>query len=433
MNTGAPVVVLDDDPTGTQAVRDVPVVFAWPPATLRKVLQPAPAAVHLVTNVRAVDPRRAYEITRSAAESALSASPGSRVVLRGDSTLRGHVYEEYRGLCDALRAARPPAILLVPALPAAGRVTRDGTHYLVRDGRAVALHETEYAGDGAFAYRSAHLLEWADERSGGAIGAREGETISLDVLRSGGASAVAATLLKAADRARPAAVAPDAESIADLQLIADGLRLAERAGADVIVRCAPAFVGVLVGNLATELVPAPETRHGVLVVCGSYVPGSTRQLMHLRDELGLEVIELDPVLLAGPAADAETAVEAAARRARQDLERRGVAVVATARTRPEATRNMTSGMAIAQRLASVVPAVGSAADVIVAKGGITSAITLTHGVDVDYAWVRGPILSGVSLWEADGPRGRVAYVVVPGNVGSDNVLTQLVQAVAPKV
>ena len=60
-------------------------------------------------------------------------------------------------------------LLLVPALPASGRVTVGGVHMLERDGARVPLHETEYARDGALSYSSADLAAWADERSGGQL------------------------------------------------------------------------------------------------------------------------------------------------------------------------------------------------------------------------------------------------------------------------
>src|SRR4029077_2099967 len=100
----------------------------------------------------------------SAASAARAAFPDARLLLRGDSTLRGHVYEEYDAARTALgHPGGAVPLLLVPAFPAAGRVTVDGVHLLERDGARVPLHDTEYATDGALAYADARLAQWADD------------------------------------------------------------------------------------------------------------------------------------------------------------------------------------------------------------------------------------------------------------------------------
>jgi uncharacterized protein YgbK (DUF1537 family) len=69
-------------------------------------------------------------------------------------------------------------------------------------------------------------------------------------------------------------------------------------------------------------------------------------------------------------------------------------------------------------------------DVIVAKGGITAAVTLRDGVGAAEAEVVGPVEPGVSRWFARWPDGEpLDYVVVPGNVGDDELLARLVAAI----
>ena len=162
----APLIVLDDDPTGTQAVADTPVLLQWDADRVAKAAAAAPA-VHLLTNSRAFAPARAGAVVRDAAEAAVEAFGRPRLLLRGDSTLRAHLLEEYQAVAEARFGGRPVPILLVPALPAAGRVTVGGVHFIERDGIRVPLHETEYARDGGFAYSDASLLGPREERSGG--------------------------------------------------------------------------------------------------------------------------------------------------------------------------------------------------------------------------------------------------------------------------
>ena len=50
-------------------------------------------------------------------------------------------------------------------------------------------------------------------------------------------------------------------------------------------------------------------------------------------------------------------------------------------------------------------------------------MTLRVGFGVDEADVIGPVLPGVSHWRA----GTLDYLVVPGNVGDDDLLRELVR------
>ncbi len=422
-----PLIVLDDDPTGTQAVADVPVLLEWDVQLIREAAGSGSPAVHLLTNSRAFPPARAAEIVRDAAEAAVAALGRPRLALRGDSTLRAHLLEEYLAVRDAAFPGRNPPLLLVPALPHAGRITVGGIHLIERDGKRVPLHKTEYGADPGFAYRDARLLQWAEDRSSGFFRRRAGREVHLESLRSEGPQAVARALVELAETGAPAACAPDAETLDDLATIAKGLRAAEAAGADVLVRSAPTFIGVLAGNLATRRVKPPSARGRLLVVCGSYVPASTRQLAVVVDAYPSSLVEVDVLAFAGEdaAAEVERAAAAAARRLEQD----GLAVVATPRTRSEATRSFEAGERIAANLARVVRAVDPPPGAVLSKGGITSAVTARLGLGARRALVRGPLVDGVALWQVEGDRGRLPYVVFPGNVGADGTLLEVVRLI----
>jgi uncharacterized protein YgbK (DUF1537 family) len=423
-----PLVLLDDDPTGTQALREVPVFLRWEDtALLASALVGDAATADLLTNSRALAPAEAERVTRGAAEAALAAAADARLVLRGDSTLRGHQLEEYRAVRDVAFPGRDPVLMLVPALPAAGRVTRSGIHWLVQDGRRVPVSETEYATDRSFGYRSARLTEWAEERSDGHFAASDGIEVPLADVHERGGSSVAGALEDAARLGRPAACVPDAETVEDLELVAAGLLEAEARGVEVVVRCAPTFAAVLAGRLATAAIAPPRADDGLLVICGSYVSRTTRQLEHLCKSRRLEPQLVDPAALCGDGAGAEVARVTAA--TGRDLETRGIAVVATPRGAPAAGDLLATGARVAAGLAQIAGALPALPRTVFAKGGITSAVVLRDGLGVTRAQVAGPVAPGVALWRADS-RGRpVDYVVVPGNVGAEDLLVELADLV----
>ena len=253
--------VLDDDPTGVDARRDPRAAGAG----TRHGSGPRSPDVRQSTRSRIPAPcrRSVRRFIADATRAALEGAPGAAVVLRGDSTCAVIPLEEYLGVRDVVAPAGRPVLLLAPALLSAGRVTV-GVH--LRPGRAA--HGA--ARDRVRARRGVRVLERAAARvGGGAVGwalpgtCRPGA--ALDVLRTRGPAAVTDALLALSASGAPAVLAPDAETLEDLEIVADGYRAATADRASVIVRCAPTFA-VLAGPLAPAR-PAALAREGVLVVC----------------------------------------------------------------------------------------------------------------------------------------------------------------------
>lgn len=420
---GRPTHILDDDPTGTQSVEAAPVVL-WPHNDRPESPLPSGRVVYHLTNTRALTPMGAAELVVRVVDRIIAIEPSARIVLRGDSTLRGHVYEEYKA---AAKAAfhEPPVLLLVPAMPDAGRVTVNGVH-LVDDGqtrRPVA--STPYAADPRLGYRNSELLEWAAERSAGALPANHGNLVTLDDLATRGADAVAETLIDMSRLGRAAVCAVDAVTHDDLEIIAEGLAASENAGANVLVRSAPPFAAILGNCLATRLRPVPQADR-VLVVCGSFVPLATQQLASLSAVYPDVVVEADiRALVESPAA--EQARLAAALNER--LQNVNVAVLATPRNPPSSKVSFDDSLRIAEHLAATLRQLPELPRVIVAKGGITSATVASVGLAAETAWVEGPAMTGVATWKVGDADGAVRLLVVPGNVGNADLLMELVSKV----
>ncbi|MEX2532685.1 MAG: four-carbon acid sugar kinase family protein [Nitriliruptoraceae bacterium] len=426
------LIVLDDDPTGTQLVTDVPVLLdAFNDTARASAFASNPPAVHVVTNSRAAEPTTVTKLIRDTLNTLADVAPTNPVLLRGDSTLRAHLLEEYVGVCQARHAGTTPPLLFVPALPSAGRITKNGVHLLERDGTETPLHATEYATDGVFTYTDAHLLRYAQQRSDGFFQAQDGVTCATKDLETGGATYVCEILTRLAESHKPAVFAPDVTELLHLGIIADGLALATANGVPVVVRAAPAFAAVHAGTLAQQLIEVTPA-NGIIVMVGSYVPTTTRQLAHLAKTRALQVIEADVIALA---ADEQTAQAESMRLANAidgALTTGGLAVVATPRTRPNETINLAAGERIATNFAATLRHVTATFDALIAKGGITSTLTAQIGLNAAHAHVVGPVITGVSQWQIKRDRlPAVAYFVVPGNVGDDACLTDLVALLDP--
>ena len=96
------LVALDDDPTGTQTCHGIPVLTTWSvPALSAEFAQTAPGSgFFILTNSRALFGPAAKALIVEICQNLKEAAGGRpfEVVLRGDSTLRGHFPLE----CDAV-------------------------------------------------------------------------------------------------------------------------------------------------------------------------------------------------------------------------------------------------------------------------------------------------------------------------------------------
>jgi uncharacterized protein YgbK (DUF1537 family) len=249
--------------------------------------------------------------------------------------------------------------------------------------------------------------------------------VPLAQLRSRhGQKAVADALATAAAIGRPAVVVPDCETDRDLARIAEGLRSAEAAGVPALVRSAPAFAAALTGATAVEPPDPPSGDSGVLVLCGSFVSTSTAQVKQLEVAYPGITVEVRAATLASNDWAAE--VQRVAEAARTRIGHGGVACVTTERIRDPGLVSPASQQRTATALAQVARHVD--AGVVVAKGGITSAVTAREGLDAYAARVLGPVKPGVALWRLNDGRN---YLVVPGNVGGPGLLADLVASILP--
>ncbi|AXH35644.1 hypothetical protein DVJ78_09725 [Humibacter sp. BT305] len=409
-------VILDDDPTGTQSASGVPVLLTTSEELLRDALGEHDS-VYVLTNSRAIGEADAVElVTRIRRESeAAAASLGQSVqfVLRGDSTLRGHVFPETEAFLT------PEAIVVfVPAFPDGGRTTVDGVHYVAVDGVRMRADETEFAEDPVFPFGTAVLVDYVAEKSG-----RRAYGFTLAELRDDPARLV--QLLRTAPAG--AVVVPDAETNDDVRAIARAIEAARDAGRTIVVRSAAPLAAALAGVesdglLATPLVPQ---RVRTLLVCGSHTAGATAQLALVGERFGpFSVIDTEDALL-DPAAEGRRAAEAA----RPLLESRGIAVVTTERVRSASHNTLQHGEKVMTALTTSVRDLLPDVDVVVSKGGITSADVARLGLGATRAVVIGQVLAGVSVWRLTVADGRsLLYVVVPGNVGGPSTLLDVLTA-----
>lgn len=437
------VVVLDDDPTGTQTVHGVPVLTEWPVELLVEALRSDYPAFYLLTNSRSLPEDKARALNIAIASNLTQAREISgcdfTIISRSDSTLRGHFPAELQALEDTLGSF--DAWLVIPFFPEGGRFTLDDFHYVAEGEWLTPVGQTEFARDASFGYHSSNLREWVSEKSAtfrggrveGRIPASQVASIALEDLRQDGPQQVARRLL-----ALPhgAVCVVNACSYRDLEVLVLALLDAEAQGRRYLYRTAASFVRVRAGIEPQALLTSADldlpSGPGGLVVAGSYVPKTTVQIDWLVRETNIHAVEVSAENLL----EERTREEEIARVLREvnGLIAAGRdTLVYTSRaliTAASAEGSLAIGRAISEGLTAIVRRLAARPRYLLAKGGITSSDIATRGLGIRRALVAGQVLPGVPVWQA-GPESRfpeLTYIVFPGNVGEPDALARVVRA-----
>jgi uncharacterized protein YgbK (DUF1537 family) len=434
------IVVLDDDPTGTQTVHRVPVLTDWSVEFLRTELEDDSPAFYLLTNSRSLTLPEAQalnaEIGRNLTEASRLAGREFVVVSRSDSTLRGHYPGEVEALAEALEIDFD-SCLIIPFFLEGGRYTIDDVHYVAEGELLVPAGETESAQDAVFGYKASNLREWVAEKTRGGVPVAEVGSISIDTIRQSGAEQVAATLL---NLKRDGVCVVNAASYRDLEVFVLGLLTAEAQSRRFLYRTAASFVRVRAGIPPRPLLTRRELNlpdsGGGLFVIGSYVPRTTSQIKALLEQTDIYSLEINvEALLEAKGRSAE--IRRVTGEAEAELGRgKDVAIYTSRRllTGEDAARSLSIGQQISDSLVTIIRSLTTRPRYLLAKGGITSSDVATQGLAVKKATVLGQILPGVPVWQL-GQESRypgMPYIVFPGNVGGPEALVDIAKALAPE-
>jgi len=432
------IIVLDDDPTGSQTVHGCLLLTRWDVATLREAVTDDSPLFFVLTNTRGMSAGRAAAVTRAVCHNLKTAlaeldAAGQGVnpilVSRSDSTLRGHYPVETDVIAEELGPF--DAHFMVPAFFEGGRITRDSVHYLLVDGRPVPVHETEFARDSVFGYRHSFLPDYVEEKTRGRIKAGDVQRFLLADVRG-----------DSGERLRGlhgnVCCVVDCEAQADLNHFAGQLREAAAEGKRFLFRSGASLLTALAG-LPPQPVPAEAMREYVrggragAVIVGSHVKKTTQQLEQLLQMPGTVAVEVD-VDGIGPQRDALLA-EAVSRCELAHAAGK-TPVVYTSRVErqfPDQAARLAFGEAVSAFLMDVVRGLPATLGFLISKGGITSNDVLSDGLALRTSRVLGQILPGCSVVRcpADHPRfPQLPVVIFPGNVGDERALAVAYQRLA---
>jgi len=424
------IIVLDDDPTGSQTVHGCLLLTRWDKDTLREAITDDSPLFFVLTNTRGMAAKPAADITREVCRNLKLALAELKkigrdinpiLVSRSDSTLRGHYPVETDVIAEELGPF--DAHFLVPAFFEGGRLTRDSIHYLLVNGKETPVHETEFARDSVFGYRYSYLPDYVEEKTAGRIKATQVERFLLRDVRGDSLP----RLMQLHDNV---CCVVDAENQRDLNHFAEQLRAAAGNGKRFLFRSAASLLTAL-ARLPGQPVAAQDMakyvrggRPGAVIV-GSHVKKTTLQLEQLLKMAGIVPIEVDVERLP----EKRDALLAEIVRQCEQCHAAGLTpVVFTSRLEKafsdQATR-LAFGDMVSAFLMDVVRKLPKNLGFLISKGGITSNDVLSSGLALRTSRVVGQILPGCSVvcCPPDHPRyPDLPVVIFPGNVGDEQAL-----------
>ncbi len=433
MKTNQPkIIVLDDDPTGSQTVHSCLLLLRWDVPTLRLGLRDDAPIFFVLTNTRAMTPDQAAITTKEVCQNLKAAIVAEGitdflVVSRSDSTLRGHYPIETNVIAEELGGF--DAHFLTPAFFEGGRVTIDSTHYLLIDGVKTPVHQTEFAQDSVFGYSHSYLPDYVAEKTQGKIPAAQVERFTLADIRQG----TKARLLNLQDNQ---CVVVDGETQADFDRLAEDLLSTAAMGKRFLFRSAASLLTSIAQLGQQPIAPEamanykPSNQPGVFIV-GSHVRKTTQQLEKLLQESEIAGIEVDVTRLRDFPTQRNDLLQAILADVEQAFVRDRTPVVYTSRQELSFTniqQRLDFGSAVSTLLMDVVRGLPPQIGFLVSKGGITSNDVLSDGLALTTARLLGQIIPGCSIVRTpqDHPHFPLLPVVLfPGNVGKPDSLVSV--------
>ena len=424
------IIVLDDDPTGSQTVHSCLLLTQWDVETLKLGLMDAVPIFFILTNTRALTPTQAGAVTREVCQNLKIALQETDitdflVVSRSDSTLRGHYPIETDVIAAELGGF--DAHFLMPAFFEGGRITRDSIHYLLVNGVETPVHTTEFAQDSVFGYSYSYLPDYVAEKTQGQIPADRVIRFLLDEVRTGSLDR-----LMQLERNRCCVV--DGERQSDFDRFAVDIITAASRGKKFLFRSGASILTSL-AHLGPQPTPATEMYQYVrdgkpgAIIIGSHVKKTTAQLAQLLKTQGIVGVEIDVSELIGEDPTMRARLLATIIDRINTIHQAGN-TPAIYTSRQELTFNsiqirLKFGEAVSALLMDIIRALPDDLGFLISKGGITSNDTLSRGLALHTARLLGQILSGCSaiVTPPDHPQfPNLPVVLFPGNVGDEQAL-----------
>jgi len=425
------IIVLDDDPTGTQTVKDLPVYTEWSEELIEDGFKQSNNMFYILTNSRALNEEETTilhkEISSNIEKVSQRLNHPYLIISRGDSTLRGHFYLEPKVLDDASTSGFD-AIFYLPEFFEGDRFTYNGVHYLKEDGDYIPVSQSEFSNDTTFGFKSETMADFIEEKSKGAIESNQVYHITLEQIRKRKKKEIF-NVFEALNNLD--AVVVDALNDEDMDYFSACLtEYLAKNNKKFIFRTAASFVKAMCetpGEII-NLKNYKQNNNGGIIIVGSHVKKTSDQLNHLLNNTNIHSIEFDVKQVTKDTLnkyikEKTTQVE--------EIISNGEDVVVYTSRDVIKTENLINNLSISTNISNslveIIRSLQIQPKFIIAKGGITSSDVATQGLNIKKADVIGQVTKGVPVWLTgdEAKYQKMPYVIFPGNVGDEDTVTEV--------
>ena len=441
------IIVIDDDPTGSQSVHDCLLLLNWNYETLLKGLQSNSRLLFILANTRALQEKEVKKRLKEICNNLYKISVENNLqddllfVSRGDSTLRGHNFLEpdlinkYLGPFDAT--------FHIPAFLEGNRITVNGKHFV----NGIPAHKTSFAKDNIFGYATNDLKKLLHKKSRSKLQLKNIE--NLNCIEEYSSYELNKFMENLKNNTH---VIVDVDKYHQLEKFSELIREFSK-NKKFLFRTAASFLKAISNttnvNKSNFYFSQLRLRNKLnkflpgLIIIGSYTDISTKQLKKLLKLEFFEGIELDveKFYKIHVAKDKETQIlkykKIILKTIRTSIKNSYIPVIFTTRKEKVLENNfhqMDFYNSLSFFIAEIVADIKYEIGYIISKGGITSNTILNSSFNIDYVYLEGQICSGISLVKAKliNNNNDLPVITFPGNLGNVCTLQEVWEAIENK-
>jgi len=436
-------VVIDDDPTGSQTVQDCLLLLKWDCSTLVKGFESKSNLFFILANTRSLSENDAKftieEICKNIKVVIASQVDEEEIIFisRGDSTLRGHNFLEPSTLNSCLGPF--DATFHIPAFIEGKRLTIHGSHFVDK----TPISETIFAKDKIFGFETSNVKNLLFQKSKSQINIEDIQNLLLSDIEILNDEENNIVFKKLKNLNKNKHVIVDVENYSQLNKFALVIKKLTKQK-KFLFRTAASFISSIsekksvsqseiffsnlrIRNKEKSFLPG-------LIIVGSYVELSTIQLQNLLEISHCNPIELDVfeffkiISLENNHKQMYFFKNKFLKEIRFSFEKGKTPVLFTSRKfmSLDYSEQFNFYNSLSCFIAELVADLKYEIGYLISKGGITTNMILRNGLNADYVYLEGQILTGISVVTYDLKNDeKLPIVTHPGNIGTKDSLVNI--------
>ncbi len=439
------IIIIDDDPTGSQTVNDCNLILRWDYETLLKGLKGSSNLLFILANTRSLTEKdvkiRLKEICSSLKvimNNSLFAEEEFVVISRGDSTLRGHNFIEPFVINELLGPF--DATFYIPAFIEGNRTTVNGNHFVDN----IPIHKTIFSKDKIFGFNTSNVKELIYEQSNYQLDINYIENIFLkdfELFETNQPNKLYMYIERLNNNKKVIVDIVNYSQLDKFSRIVKSLLKKKK----FLFRSSASFISSLSNIKQTKkdhIYFSQLSRKNIndermkgLIVVGSYVELTTLQLKKVLEISLCKPVEINVFKLYSffkledNFQQINSLKELILNSIRQKLSKDFIPILYTSReiVSPRDNNDLIQfQLFLSTFISEIVSSIKNEIGYLISKGGMTTNTIISEGLEADSVYLEGQILPGISLvtFKLLKQKGKLPIVTFPGNIGNSMSLVK---------